>query len=170
MKQNISFFFLLIIINFYSCNNNKDIIIEAIDFEFNKQLLTGEGLDPNLFNTKDILQYYQVSNYNDLSKNALELKLDEFITQNYKITDVEGATDFTILFYKKNSIVNYSEYLYEAARDNQNGGIAEYKENLIAKIRLTKAKESKEKIIRKLTIYDNDLVVLDNENTIQLSK
>ena len=67
-------------------------------------------------------------------------------------------------------MVNYSEYLYEAARDNQNGGIAEYKENLIAKIRLTKAKESKEKIIRKLTIYDNDLVVLDNENTIQLSK
>ena len=101
MKQNISFFFLLIIINFYSCNNNKDMIIDPIDFEFNKQLLTGEGLDPNLFNTKDILQYYQVSNYNDLSKNALELKLDEFITQNYKITDVEGATDFTILFYKK---------------------------------------------------------------------
>ena len=67
-------------------------------------------------------------------------------------------------------MVNYSEYLYEAARDNQNGGIAEYKENLIAKIRLTKAEESKEKIIRKLTIYDNDLVVLDNENTIQLSK
>ena len=67
-------------------------------------------------------------------------------------------------------MVNYSEYLYEAARDNQNGGIAEYKENLIAKIRLTKSEESKEKIIRKLTIYDNDLVVLDNENTIQLSK
>ena len=68
MKQNISFFFLLIIINFYSCNNNKDMIIDPIDSEFNKQLLTGEGLDPNLFNTKDILQYYQVSNYNDLLK------------------------------------------------------------------------------------------------------
>ena len=165
MKQNISFFFLSIIINFYSCNNNKDMIIDPKDSEFNKQLLTGEGSDPNLFNTKDILQYYQVSNYNDLSK-----KLNEFITQNYKIADVDGATDFTILFNKKKSMVNYSEYLYEAARDNQNGGIAEYKENLIAKIRLTKAKESKEKIIRKLTIYDNDLVVLDNENTIQLSK
>ena len=145
-------------------------IIDPIDFEFNKQLLTGKGLDPNLFNTKDILQYYQVSNYNDLSKNALELKLDEFITQNYKIADVEGATDFTILFYKKKSTVNYSEYLYEAARDNQNGGIAEYKENLIAKIRLTKSKESKEKIVRNLICYDNDLVVLDKEDAIQLSK
>lgn len=171
MKKNILLYNFLIIFNFYSCNNNKYMIIDPIDLEFNKQLLTAKGLDPNLFNPKEILQYYQISNYSDLSKKELELKFDEFIIQNYKFEDIRSTTDFSILFYKKKTMVNYSRYLYEAARDNQNGSITEFKENLVAKIKLTNLKENKEKkIVRKLICYYNDLVVINKEDTILFLK
>jgi hypothetical protein len=141
-------------------------IIEPIDKEFNEQLLTGKGLDSNLFSTKELLQYYQISNFSNLTQNDFQLKLNEFVSENYKINNF---SNFTILFYKKESFVNYSNYVYEAARDNQNGSIEEYKSNLIAKIVIIKAKDDQEKAVRHTTLYDKDSVVLEKINKINLN-
>jgi hypothetical protein len=140
-------------------------IIESIDKEFNEQLLTGKGLDSNLFSTKELLQYYQISNFSHLSQNDFQLKLNEFVSKNYKLNNF---SNFTILFYKKESFVNYSDYVYEAARDNQNGSIEEYKSNLIAKIVIVKVIDDQEKVVRYTTLYDNDLVVFEKIDKISL--
>ena len=166
MKKNILLLNILLIINFYSCTNNNTMIIEPIDKEFNEQLLTGKGLDSNLFSMKELLQYYQISNFSNLTQNDFQLKLNEFVSENYKINNF---SNFTILFYKKENFVNYSKYVYEAARDNQNGSIEEYKSNLIAKIVIIKAKDDLEKAVRHTTLYDKDSVVLEKIDKINLN-
>ena len=115
MKKNILLLNILLIINFYSCTNNNTMIIEPIDKEFNEQLLTGKGLDSNLFSMKELLQYYQISNFSNLTQNDFQLKLNEFVSENYKINNF---SNFTILFYKKeNSFfspparIGYGEYV-----------------------------------------------------------
>ena len=165
MKINILFLNILLIPSFYNCTNNNTMIIAPIDKEFNEQLLTGKGLDSIFFSTKELLQYYQISNFSHLSQNDFQLKLDEFVSKNYKINNF---SDFTILFYKKESFVNYSDYVYEAARDNQNGSIEEYKSNLVAKIVLVKQKGDQEKTDRHMTHYDRGVVVFDKIDRISL--
>jgi hypothetical protein len=142
--------------------------IEPIDKEFNEQLLTGKGLDSNLFSTKEIIQYYKIGNYEELKAEEFTLKLNQFIIENYKFNDIKDKKDFTLLFYKNDILADYNKYLYESARDNQNGYLENYSENLVLKIRL-KAKSDLNKIKSQISFYKknkyekeyNDNIILE---------
>jgi hypothetical protein len=142
--------------------------IEPIDKEFNEQLLTGKGLDANLFNLKEVLQYYQVSNYEELSDDELELKLDAFIIETYKIKEPANYNELSILFYKKQEGINYSKQLYESARDNQNGMLEEHKSNLVSIIRIERIKEVDDRLIRHKIFYKKDKDAIERTDTLSI--
>jgi type II restriction/modification system DNA methylase subunit YeeA len=60
--------------------------------------------------------------------------------------------------------------LYESARDNQNGSLEGYNENLVATIRLTKDTLDHQKVIKHLTRYEKNEVLFDIEDAIVLKK
>lgn len=166
MKNAISFLTILLITNFYSCNTNN-MIIDPIDKEFNEQLLTGDGLDSNLFSTKEIVQYYEINNYSDLPIKDFVSKLNQFSIDNYKFNDIKDKNDFTILFYKKETLIDYSKDIYESARDNQNGFLQDYSQNLVVKIRL-KAILDSDKVSSEISFYKKDKLDKEFKETIIL--
>ncbi|TDQ07131.1 hypothetical protein [Pedobacter metabolipauper] len=143
-------FMVLLAINYFGCKSGN-LKIEPIDSSLNERLRTGKGLDLRLFSTKEVFQYYEISNYSQFSSVDFQLKLDDFVKQQYTIRDIAAANNFTILFYKKAFLVNYEGHVYEAARDEENGTLSDYKDNLIALIRYTKGNHGL--LIRQRVLY-----------------
>ena len=143
-----------LLILFYSCNHQKEIAIEPINEEFNTEYLTGKGLDTNYFNTTDVMQYYQVSNFSSLNADQILARLHDFSMANYppgKITDIQTLS---LLFYKKKLLVDYRDHLYESARDNDTRRLYDYSDELLASVSFERIKNDPRKMSLKKIIYE----------------
>jgi hypothetical protein len=139
----------------YSCNQHKDLVVQAINKEFNHQYLTGEGLDTNYFNTNDVVQYYQVSNYSGLAVDQILTKLDRFALMSFPSSKMNHLQKLTLLFYKKEMFIDYNDHLYESARNNDNRRIEGYSEKLLATITFEALKERPKRMSSKKIFYEN---------------
>ena len=63
-------------------------IILPIDEEFNEQLITGKGLDSNLFSRKEVVQYYTIKGYDYTLTNEFKSKIEKFILEKYNYNEV----------------------------------------------------------------------------------
>ncbi len=142
--------------------------IEPIDKELNGRLLTGKNLDTRLFSTKDLLQYYEVSDYKGLKPEAIQKKIDGFIKAKYKSSDLSQANQITFLFYKKDIFTDYRKYVYEAARDTEAGFLSEYPDRLVSQVEFLKIKGDDIKILRRRTVYRKEEILLSKEDTVNI--
>ncbi|WP_345954435.1 hypothetical protein [Mucilaginibacter sp. PAMB04168] len=139
-----------------SCNRHAALKIEPISIEFNERFLTGERLDTNYFSTRDVMQYYQVSNYGNQSSKNLLAKLSTYTSSRYHFKNMDTVNNLTLLFYKKRMFVDYSDHLYESARDNDNRTLEGYSNDLIARITYERLKKNRQKIVVTKYLYPID--------------
>jgi hypothetical protein len=97
MKTQKIFFLIFIIINLYNCKMNNDMIILPIDEEFNEQLITGKGLDSNLFSRKEVVQYYTLKGYDYTLTNEFKSKIEKFILEKYNYNEVIKKKNYTFI-------------------------------------------------------------------------
>ena len=157
-----------LLILFYSCNHQKEIAIEPINEEFNTEYLTGKGLDTNYFNTSDVMQYYQVSNYSGLTADQILSRLHDFSMANYppgKITDIQTLS---LLFYKKKLFVDYRDHLYESARDNDTRRLYDYGDELLASVSFERIKDDPRRMSLTKIFYHNGKFQKEAIDTISL--
>jgi hypothetical protein len=148
--------FALLCLAMLSCNRHAALIIEPISKDFNERFLTGEMLEPSYFSTKDVMQYYQVSNFDALSPRDLLAKLSGFTSSRYDLKKMDTVNDLTVLFYRKRIFVDYSDHLYESARDNENRTLEGYSNDLMAYITYERLKTDRRKIIVDRYLYPTD--------------
>jgi len=161
----------LLIASFISCTNTDTMTIEPIDKELNSQLLTGERLDPNLFSRTDLLQYYQVSDTDGVPQAEIQEKLNGFVEKNYDLKEIAKAASLTIFFYKKEMLTDYERRdLFESARDNESGSITGQDNNKLSVVLLRQVPGSDKKLVRQLTLYDKDAVLLNATDTININQ
>ncbi|MGY4385183.1 hypothetical protein ACVW0P_002268 [Mucilaginibacter sp. UYNi724] len=142
----------------YSCNPKAGLVIQPIDEEFNHEYITGKGLNTKFFSTNDVMQYYQISNYDDLADNELLTKLDSFATSSFSTRSIDHIQNLTYLFYEKKMFVNYRDHLYESAREEENRHLIDYNDELLATIIFERIKEDPKKMsVRKLLYTKNGL-------------
>ena len=159
-----------VITGLISCTNNQTMTIEPIDKELNNQLLTGERLDPNLFSRTDLLQYFQVSNSEGVANADVLEKLKTFVDKNYNLKDFTKVRTLKILFYKKELLSDVdSRNLYESARDNETGMINGQNDNILSFIIFRQVPGSNKKLVREITLYDKDVVLLDTTDTVDIT-
>lgn len=138
--------FALLCLAMLSCNRHSALTIEPISKEFNERFLTGEMLDSSVFSTKDVMQYYQVSNFGDLSPKDLLAKLSGFTSSRYDLKKMDMVNQLTVLFYRKRMFVDYSDHLYESARGNENRTLEGYSNDLMAYITYERLKTDRRKV------------------------
>lgn len=152
--------FFILVFSYFSCSNNI-VAIEPINTELNQQLLTGNGLDPNLFSRKEITQYYQIDNYEQLTSAKLEGELNEYVSGNYTLKQIATFRQVNIIFYQKKLFKNYNNHLYTLVQDSDSGFISNYKNDLVGVVSFEKLKGKRGKLLRKTRIIQN------SENTFQ---
>ena len=150
--QILAAFSLLTLTN--SCTQQNDLVVQPISEEFNHEYLTG-GLDTNFFNTIDVTQYYQVSNYGNLTDKQILTKLDSFAIASFPPGKSPDIQELTLLFYKKKLFVDYEDHLYESARENENRHLEGYSDELLAIITFESVKENPKKISFDRIIYNS---------------
>lgn len=133
--KNLLYLFILIILIQCNTTMNKP-SIEAIDTEFNQ---THE------FN----LQYFVISDYKTIPVDSLLEDLSSFANKN-KIINLDE--DQTLFFYKKKIMSDYKDKIYEAATQNEFGGIMGQENDLVAKVWYKMDKE----YIQYVYIYENN--------------
>lgn len=139
-----------------SCNRHAALTIEPISKEFNEHFLTGEMMDPGYFSTKDVMQYYQVSNFDALSPKDLLAKLSGFTSSQYDLSRMDTVNNLTVLFYRKRMFVDYSDHLYESARDNDNRTLEGYSNDLMAHISYERLKTDRRRVIVHRFLFPTD--------------
>lgn len=150
--------------------------IIPVDEELNEKLVSGKGLDPNYFSTKNIFQYYEISDFKHLPENDFKTTLDDFIIKQYAFADVSKSDEFIIRFYKKKILTDYGDHVYEAARDDESGSIWEHQDNLAAMIWLSALDKGNKKVVRRLiryeehSIFSEDSTISDKTDTITFIK
>lgn len=168
IKTGNAIFITLLTLIIGGCHNHEALTIEPISKEFNTRFLTGEGLDSHFFSTKDVMQYYQISNFNNLPSKDLLFKIDDFVKSHYQLIKMDSLDKLTLLFYKKRLFVDYSDHLYESARDNETRTLEGYSNDLSAWIEFTRLKEDRKKIMRQQEIYMNNGKQLSRSDTLIL--
>ncbi|OXA94903.1 hypothetical protein [Flavobacterium hercynium] len=123
-----------------SCNRNS-VDVEPIDKQLNDRFERG-------------IQYYQISNFEDLSDQHLMNQLEVFREGVSLKKENEEYDRFQLFFYKKSFFTNYKKYALEAVEENEFGGIGEYRDNLIAQFIFSKISHNRYKYTR--VIYNND--------------
>ena len=131
-----------------SCDNKQEFSIKPISQEYNERFLTGKGLDARYFSTKDVVQYYQVSDFNSLSPPSLLTKLGAFVDVRYRAKMRDSVKNLNVLFYRKKWFAGYSKHLYESARDNEPRTLEGYSDDLVAWITYERLKGNDKKLIR----------------------
>ena len=141
MKKHITRRLAIISILFFISCHNKNLSIEPIDKRFN---------DAEEWQ----FQYYQISNYKNLSDKDLLNKLEYFVKNKYPLKKYADK-ELHIYFYKKSIFANYKKCLDEMTVENvEFGGIDEYRGNLIAAFFYWKIDDNKKSYTG--VIYDND--------------
>lgn len=147
-----AFFLILTGIFMSGCKNNSALLIEPISKEYNAKFLTGTGLDNRLFSTTDVVQYYQIANYEGVSDKILLDTISKFVNRHYPVIKTDSSKRMTIFFYRKRFFVDYSDHLYESARDNENRTLEGYADDLIARVDCKKYDPNKGHILRTKSI------------------
>ncbi|MCZ4222910.1 hypothetical protein [Pedobacter rhodius] len=129
--------------------------MQPISDEFNRQYISGKGLDTNYFNPNDVMQYYQVSNYEDLADNQILSELEVFATTRFPSYKLQQLRKLTLLFYKKKMFIDYQDHLYESARENDNRRLEGHAKELLASITLERTNKNSKNMSRKSVLYDN---------------
>lgn len=153
----------------YGCNSASPPVIEPIDAELNSRLITGKNLEPGLFSTTDVVQYYEIDHANKSAK-QLATYLQEFANNKYPLAGLARRNSFTVYFYQKKLFVNYDSHLYEYARDNENGKIDGHNNDLKAMLNYYKFSARPNELVRHTSVYNkgvNQLTVID---TLPLNK
>ena len=145
-------YFLLVFL-FGNCTGNAVLVIEPISRESNESFLTGKGLDTNYFSTKDVVQYYQVSGYKNGSSAQLLLKLQAFVMEHYHVKNMKDIQQLEILFYRKKMLSNYSDIVYESARENEMRTLTDHNDDLVASIDFERLTNDPKVVIRRAIIY-----------------
>jgi hypothetical protein len=162
--------FALLCLSMLSCNRHAALTIEPISKEFNERFLTGEMLDSSYFSTKDVMQYYQVSNFGALSPENLLAKLSWFTSSRYDLKKMDTVNNLTLFFYRKRMFVDYSDHLYESARDNENRTLEGYSNDLIAYITYERLKTDRRRVkVHKYLFTTNDYKPLGQTDTITVN-
>jgi hypothetical protein len=149
-----------------SCHQKNELLIQPIDKSFNQALLTGKGLDKRLYSTKEVMQYYQVSNYADLPGDRLLSALDSFALASFSPAKINHVQQVTVLFYPKNLLVDYQDQLYVSARENDNGRLIGYDKDLLASVSYEKIKENARKMLVRRLLYQQNKLWLKTTDTI----
>jgi len=152
---------LVILLTLCSCTKNNGFAIKPIDKTLNERLLTGKGLDPALFSTTDSFQYYEIQDAQNLSDKDLLSKINDFVQRSYLKKNIKLPNHLNVFFYRTNLFSNYSNNVYEAARDNESGRINDENNNLLAMCILTQTGNNADKIKRNTVIFDNEEIVMD---------
>jgi hypothetical protein len=139
-----------------SCSCNNAIHITPVSREYNERFLTLQGLDPDYFSKKDVVQYYQVSGTNGLSPKQFIAQLHEFAQANYKFHKMDSVLTLNLLFYRKQLFTDYSKVVYESARDNENGLLEGYSNDLLARITYQRSSGKPLKISRSSYYYGGE--------------
>ena len=147
-----AFFIILAGIFMSSCKNDAALIIEPISKVYNTKFLTGTGLDRRIFSTTDVVQYYQIDNYDSLSDKILLDTISKFVNMHYPLIGTDSIKRMTIFFYRKRFFVDYNDNLYESARDNENRTLEGYADDLIARVDCKKYDPNKGHILRTKSI------------------
>ncbi|MEN2412282.1 hypothetical protein [Flavobacterium mesophilum] len=167
MKNQTIFYIGFILMILTSCSDNK-IKIEPINSHLNERLKTGKSLsDPNYFTSGFVFQYYQISDYSNLSDEKLLDKLESFVNKKYPYQEIKKHDDFMVFFYKKKFFSDYDyDTVYESARDNEFGEIDGFDNNLVSKIYYYKYDGMDTRKIFGRVIYKKDKLVFSKEDTI----
>jgi len=170
MQKRIINIFLVIslLIPFYSCNQQKELAIAPINEEFNNEYLTGKGLDTNFFNTTDVMQYYQVTNYGGLKADQILANLHDFALASYPASKLADIQTLSLLFYKKALFVDYRDQLYESARDNDTRRLYDYGDELLANISFERIKDDSRKMSLKKNLYNKGKFEKETIDTISV--
>jgi len=149
----------------YGCDRNTKLVVQPISDEFNHEYLTG-GLDTNYFNTRDVMQYYQVSKYDGLPGNQILTQLDSFANATFPAKKLDHLQTLTLLFYRKKMFIDYSDHLYESARDNDNRRLEGYSDKLLAAITFERLKEDPKRMSFHSVLYNKGKLEIKATDTI----
>ncbi|MGY3213126.1 hypothetical protein [Mucilaginibacter sp. HD30] len=170
MQKRLTYISLAILLLFLysSCNRQKEMVIEPISEEFNKEYITGKGLDTNFFNNTDVMQYYQVTNYGGLNADQILANLHDFSIASYPPSKLTHIQTLTLLFYEKKLFVDYRDHLYESARDNDTRRLYDYGDELLASITFERLKDDPRKMSLQKIVYDKDKLKKEVVDTISV--
>jgi hypothetical protein len=157
-----------LLISSYGCNQQKELVVQPISEEFNDEYLTGKGLDTNYFSTSDVMQYYQVSDYGSLTAEQTLARLHDFTMARFPLAKLAHIHKLTLLFYKKKMFVDYSDHLYESARENDTRRLVGYEDELLASISFERVKADSKKISFKQILYNRSRLQLKSIDTISV--
>ena len=158
------------LITLTGCNRSEVMVYEPINKELNQHLLTGKNLDNHYYSPKNVLQYYQISNYESLPANLFCSRLNTFIYKTYSVNDVKQPESFTMLFYKKSLFNNYSNHVYDAAMFSEYGNLEGYNSSLVARVWLDKLKGDNDKYIRYYNSYNSANNLFERTDTVSLNQ
>ncbi len=155
-----------LLILFYSCNRQKEMVVEPISKEFNDEYLTGKGLDTYFFNNTDVMQYYQMANSGGLTADQIIARLHDFSMASYPPSKLTHIKTLCLLFYKKKLFVDYRDHLYESARDNDTRRLYDYGDELLASVSFERIKNDPKKMSLKKILYEEGKFKKDVIDTI----
>lgn len=162
----ISWFAISLLTLIGACSRNTKLVVEPINEELNHNFLTGERMDTNYFSTRDVMQYYQVSKYRGLPDHQILKQLDSFAIATYSSKKLDQLQKLSLLFYKKQMLVNYNDHLYESARDNDNRRLEGYADQLLAAIIFERIKENPKRMSYYRLLYDKNKLLIKAGDTI----
>jgi hypothetical protein len=149
----------------YSCRQNNELVVQPISEEFNNEFLTGK-LDKHYFSTRDVMQYYQVSNFSGLPDQQIFAKLDSFALSTFPLAKLNHLQMLTLLFYEKKMFIDYRDHLYESAQDNDTRRLEGYSDELLATITFERLKEDPKRMSFHRVLYNKDKLRIKATDTI----
>lgn len=157
----------LILIAFYCCScSNKPVAIEPVDAEFNQRLLSGNGLDPNLFSREVIAQYYEIDNYEELSPHGLKTELEGYVTENFTVNEIAKFKEMNFIFYRKGLFKDHSKNLYRLVQESDSGFLDEYKEDFVGAVSFKRLDGNPVKLLQDITVYNVEYDLFGHSDTL----
>lgn len=165
--MKVKYLSVLVVVSLCACAKRDGIVIEPIDEELNRQLITGERLNVNLFSSRNIVQYYQISNSDTDKSQELRAAIDEMIQRNYSPTMISSFETMIIHIYRKGIFDNYEDEVYQAARDNEFGSLDNRNGD---KIGLVYFRTINRKLVREVILYHKDSILHAATDTVLINE
>ena len=117
-------------------------------------------------------QYYTIANYENIAPDSLYNILNSYIKQKTSYGNIVNNIEnncfcsFGAFFYKKSLFANYEKYISDA-KYSEMGGIAEHRDNLLAKIYAFGNYDEHKHIVFSSIIYNKDSIIFLKRDTIK---
>lgn len=149
-----------------SCKQQQ-VTIAAIDKEVNEKLISGTGLDSNLFSRGDLFQYFQVEGYESASHEEVLQSASKLVEKDYSpLLQRKTYNSVTFYFYKQGTAYSTAA-IYDAVRDSELGNIEGHNDDLLAKIIYSKLPGNAHAEIAQQYVYKGTIVVLEKTDTLK---